>query len=72
MSKQFNVLKEHLLYLVNNQDNFLNRDFIMNIFGKVREQLLPFGEFFIYKYKEKQQRCIKGLDTNESHVKVIP
>ena len=43
----------------------------MNIFGKAREQLPSFNKFLTHKYEEKQQRCIKGLDTNASYAKVV-
>ena len=72
MSKQFDVLEEYLLYLVDNQDNFLNRDFIMNIFSEAREQFFPYNKFLTCKYEAKQKRCIKGLDINVSHVKITP
>ena len=72
MSKQFDVLEKHLLYLVDHQENFLDKDFMLNIFGEAREQLPPFNEFLTYKYGKKQQRCIKGLGDNTSHVKVVP
>lgn len=72
MSKQCDVLEEHLLCLVDHPSNFLDRDFMLNIFGEAREQLPPFDKCLSHMHEEKQQRCIKGIDPNLACAKVIP
>ena len=57
---------------MDHQENFLDKDSMLNIFGEAREQLPPFDEFLTCKYEEKQQRCTKGLGNNVSHIKVVP
>ena len=45
---------------------------MLNVFIEAREQLPPFDEFLAQKHKEKQQRRMKGMNSNAVYTKASP